>query len=220
MDAGRIYRNTTGADGGATTQTATVAAGDTVTIGSNYIVATYQASQGLKTLNTNDTVETAKGVIYQYIGPSGTQIDLSNSTSSDTASTKSADFSDTTTWRRLASAGDVYTYIGATGAINLNNQNYSNTSFWLPVNTAVQSGATHKDTNAQGTQPNPTTLACSRYGKGHHFDRPAISLRRNHGPNAQHQQPGLYELAALGPRADAGADRLHHMRAEGHQPAE
>ena len=130
----------TTASNGGVAQNAPVVAGDTVTVGANYNVATYQASQGVKTLNLNNTVESAQGVIYQYIGAPGAQVDLS-----------SANFSDATTWRRLASAGDVYTYIGPVGSggtINVNNQNYSNTSLWLPVNTAVQTGLSYKVTNA------------------------------------------------------------------------
>ena len=94
---------TTGTKGSAS-QNATIAAGDTVTIGSGYNAATYQTSQGtITSLATNATVQNAKGVVYQYIGPTiapAGGVDLTTE-----------DFTDTTMWRRLASAGDVYTYI-------------------------------------------------------------------------------------------------------------
>ena len=140
---------------GAGTQTVSVAAGDTVTIGGN-ITPTYQSTHGQTTLNTFNTVENAKGVVYEYLGPSGKTIDLSDQDTSNTANSKSADYSDTSTWLRLASAGDVYTYVGASTSFDINSQNYSNTAVWLPVNTTVPAGDT--TTGVKGAAPQLVAL--------------------------------------------------------------
>ena len=111
--------------------TQSIVAGDTVTIGGNYNAVTFNAAaflilQAVEVLNTNETVENTKGVIYKYIGALA-GVDIAN-----------ADYSDATKWVRLASAGDVYTYIGPVNTnINLNNQDYSDTRVWLPANTSI-----------------------------------------------------------------------------------
>ncbi len=129
---------TTAAQGG-TAQNVALASGDTVTIGTNYVVPTFHQSQGQVTLTgTNETVETAQGVIYLYVGASNSQIDLTQT-----------NFGDTTLWRLLPSAGDTYTYVGpASSSVNLSNQNYSNTGLWIPVNSDVAAGASYTQTSS------------------------------------------------------------------------
>ena len=121
---------TTGPNGGGTQQLASLAPGDTVTIGAGFNTPTYTASDGVETLTPGELVSDAKGVVYAYKGASGTQsVDLSN-----------ADFTDATTWTRVASPGDVYTYIGPTNAnADINSQAYYNTALWVAA-----AGATGK----------------------------------------------------------------------------
>ena len=94
------------------------------------MTAAFKASQGVETLEANTIVAAKDGTDYQYIGTPNAQVDLSTT-----------DFTNTQNWTRLASAGDVYRYVGSGATLDINNQNYPNTALWVVATTPVQAGS-------------------------------------------------------------------------------
>src|SRR5262249_28768987 len=85
--------------------------------------------------------------LYRYVGSSARIFDLTGPSDNNSID-PSPNFSDTSTWQRIAgTSGAFYQYVGPAGAVDLNSQDYTNTNLWslLPsssVSVSAQEGAT------------------------------------------------------------------------------
>ena len=83
----------------------------------------YSVATGLVTLNPNQVVLNTNGVSYRYVGLTQTGVDLAASV-----------FTNTNLWKVVSGVvGATYKYVGGSGTIDLNNQDYVNSSSWQQV---------------------------------------------------------------------------------------
>ena len=118
---------------GVVTNVQTVSNGDTVQLTQHYDTPTFAVGAGTtnSTVNPGDVVDDG-GVLHRYVGSSAlTGVDFeSGATPPNFASTTNGK----PDWITIGGdAGRLYKYIGASGKIDLNNQNYADTSLWTEV---------------------------------------------------------------------------------------
>ena len=126
------------------TQSATdvqnLTAGQTVQLDSNYVTPTYYVGTNSTQIGSSSTVNPGNvvndnGVLYRYIGTSATTADFQNGATPP-------DFTDTTQWAQIGGVnGDTYQYIGPSGSVDLNNQDYTNASLWSDITGGNSSGS-------------------------------------------------------------------------------
>src|SRR5262249_16845476 len=116
---------TTPSDSSSLTNIRDIKFGETVRLASNYAVADFTTSDGLKSLTAGKQVKAEDGTVYRYIGPDAS-VDL-----------QTADFADTNNWQALAGvANGVYEFMGSDAlgtGLDLNGQDYTDRGFWKPI---------------------------------------------------------------------------------------
>ncbi len=162
------------------TQSATdaqnLAAGQTVQLDSNYVTPTYYVGTNSTQIGSSSTVNPGNvvndnGVLYRYIGTSATTADFQNGATPP-------DFTDTTQWAQIGGVnGDTYQYIGPSGSVDLNNQDYTNASLWSDITGGNSSGSA-------STSSVPAGVITGTLGAGLAFLTGGSSIR----PRRPHRQ--------------------------------